>query len=213
MQIKLTCYKINNIMYAKLKNTASKRREAIITLAICLFFVVVTVLILKAMGRPFISNSGFVKIWHGEVVSSENSQHFSDWYSFSHVVHGFLFYFILWLVSKKVPILRNFSVALVIAVVMESAWEIIENTDFIINRYREATIALDYFGDSIVNSTADILFMSLGFMLASRLSVKASLCVVIVFESLLAFVIRDNLALNIIMLIYPIDAIKQWQIG
>ncbi len=204
---------MNNIMYVKLKNAASKRQEAIITLAICLFVVVVTVLILKAMGRPFISNSGFVKIWHGEVVSSENSQHFSDWYSFSHVVHGFLFYFILWLVSKKIPMLRNFSVALVIAVVMESAWEIIENTDFIINRYREATIALDYFGDSILNSTADILFMSIGFMFASRLSIKASLCVVIAFESLLAFVIRDNLALNIIMLIYPIDAIKQWQIG
>lgn len=175
--------------------------------------IAVTVLILKAMGRPFISNGGTVKLWHGAVVSSENSQHLSDWYSFSHIVHGFLFFFILWVVSKKIPLVRKFSIALVIAVVMESIWEIIENTDFVINRYREATIALDYFGDSIINSTADIFFMSLGFMMASRLSVIASLSIVVASEVMLAFVIRDNLLLNIIMLIYPIDAIKEWQLG
>jgi hypothetical protein len=200
-------------MDIKVKSSMLKRQETVITVAICILVIAVTILILKAMGRPLISNSGTVKLWHSEVVSSENSQHLSDWYSFSHIVHGFLFFFILWLVSKKIPLVRKFSIALVIAVVMESIWEIIENTDFIINRYREATIALDYFGDSITNSTADIFFMSLGFMMAARLSVIASLSIVVASEVMLAFVIRDNLALNIIMLIYPIDAIKEWQLG
>ena len=200
-------------MTIKSKSIFLKRRETLITIGICALVVAVTILILKAMGRPLISNSGTVKLWHAEVASSENSQHLSDWYSFSHIVHGFLFFFLLWLISKKIPQIRKFSVGFVIAVVMESIWEVIENTDFIINRYREATIALDYFGDSIINSTSDILFMSLGFMMASRLSVLASVSFVAGSELLLAIVIRDNLALNILMLIYPIDAIKEWQIG
>ena len=200
-------------MTIKSKSSFLKRRETLITIGICVLVVAVTILILKVMGRPFISNSGTVKLWHAEVVSSENSQHLSDWYSFSHIVHGFILFFLLWLISKKIPQIRKFSVGFVIAVVMESIWEVIENTDFIINRYREATIALDYFGDSIINSTADILFMSLGFMMASRLSVLASVSFVAGSELLLAIVIRDNLALNILMLIYPIDAIKEWQIG
>ena len=200
-------------MTIKSKSSFLKRRETLITIGICVLVVAVTILILKVMGRPFISNSGTVKLWHAEVVSSENSQHLSDWYSFTHIVHGFLLFFLLWLISKKIPQIRKFSVGFVIAVVMESIWEVIENTDFIINRYREATIALDYFGDSIINSTADILFMSLGFMMASRLSVLASVSFVAGSELLLAIVIRDNLALNILMLIYPIDAIKEWQIG
>ena len=179
-------------MNIKVKSSILNRKETVITAAICILVIAMTILILKAMGRPLISNSGTVKLWHSEVVSSENSQHLSDWYSFSHIVHGFLFFFILWLVSKKIPLVRKFSIALVIAVVMESIWEIVENTDFIINRYREATIA---------------------FMMAARLSVIASLSIVVAFEVMLAFVIRDNLALNIIMLIYPIDAIKEWQLG
>ena len=195
------------------KSHVLKSRETLITIGICVLVVAVTILILKAMGRPFISNSGTVKFWHAEVASSENSQHISDWYTFSHIVHGFLFFFLLWLLSKKIPQIRKFSVGFVIAVVMESAWEVIENTDFIINRYREATIALDYFGDSITNSTSDIFFMSLGFLMASRLSVLASVSFVAASEIMLAIVIRDNLALNILMLIYPIDAIKEWQIG
>ena len=200
-------------MTIKSKSSFLKRRETLITIGICVLVVAVTILILKVMGRPFISNSGTVKLWHAELVSSENSQHLSDWYSFTHIVHGFLLFFLLWLISKKIPQIRKFSVGFVIAVVMESIWEVIENTNFVIYRYREATIALDYFGDSIINSTADILFMSLGFMMASRLSVLASVSLVAGSELLLAIVIRDNLALNILMLIYPIDAIKEWQIG
>ena len=200
-------------MTIKSKSSFLKRRETLITIGICVLVVAVTILILKVMGRPFISNSGTVKLWHAELVSSENSQHLSDWYSFTHTVHGFLLFFLLWLISKKIPQIRKFSVGFVIAVVMESIWEVIENTNFVIYRYREATIALDYFGDSIINSTADILFMSLGFMMASRLSVLASVSFVAASELMLAIVIRDNLALNILMLIYPIDAIKEWQIG
>jgi hypothetical protein len=200
-------------MTIKSKTSFLKRRETLITIGICVLVVAVTILILKVMGRPFISNSGTVKLWHAELVSSENSQHLSDWYSFTHIVHGFLLFFLLWLISKKIPQIRKFSVGFVIAVVMESIWEVIENTNFVIYRYREATIALDYFGDSIINSTADILFMSLGFMMASRLSVLASVSFVAASEIMLAIVIRDNLALNILMLIYPIDAIKEWQIG
>ena len=200
-------------MTIKSKSSFLKRRETLITIGICVLVLAVTILILKVMGRPFISNSGTVKLWHAELVSSENSQHLSDWYSFTHIVHGFLLFFLLWLISKKIPQIRKFSVGFVIAVVMESIWEVIENTNFVIYRYREATIALDYFGDSIINSTADILFMSLGFMMASRLSVLASVSFVAASEIMLAIVIRDNLALNILMLIYPIDAIKEWQIG
>lgn len=200
-------------MTIKSKSSFLKRRETLITIGICVLVVAVTILILKVMGRPFISNSGTVKLWHAELVSSENSQHLSDWYSFTHIVHGFLLFFLLWLISKKIPQIRKFSVGFVIAVVIESIWEVIENTNFVIYRYREATIALDYFGDSIINSTADILFMSLGFMMASRLSVLASVSFVAASELMLAIVIRDNLALNILMLIYPIDAIKEWQIG
>ncbi len=190
-----------------------KKRETLTTICICLITIVVTIVILKLMGRPLISNSGFIKIWHGAVASSENSQHISDWYSFSHITHGFLFFFLLWFMSKKITPLRKFSIALIIAVLIESIWEVIENTDFVINRYREVTIALDYFGDSITNSTADIMFMSLGFILASRLPIIASVSIVAASEIMLALVIRDNLLLNIIMLIYPIDAIKQWQLA
>ena len=197
----------------RLKTCKSKQREIVTTLVLSIIVVLVTIVILKAMGRPWIANSGIVKLWHGEVVSSENSQHLSDWYSFTHIAHGFLFFFILWLISKKIKLFRKFSIAFVVAVTLESIWEIVENTDFVIHRYREATIALDYFGDSIVNSTADIFFMSLGFVLASRLPVMASLLVVVALELMLAFVIRDNLALNILMLIYPIQAVKEWQLG
>lgn len=200
-------------MSTKSKANFYSGREALITLVVCVLVIAATALILRAMGRPLISTLGTVKLWHGEVVSSENSQHISDWYSFTHIVHGFFFCFVLWIVSSILPQLRKFSVCLVVAVVLESIWEVFENTDFIINRYREATVALDYFGDSVINSTADILFMSLGFLMATRLPVLASISIVTASEVMLAIVIRDNLVLNVIMLIWPIEAIKNWQLG
>ena len=175
-------------------------------LAIAAAFVA-TAILLHLEGRLWICSCGKVQVWAGKVCSSDNSQHFLDPYSFSHVLHGFLFF---WLIAWLLPRLKPNS-QLMLAVAVEALWEVFENTNFIINRYRSETAALGYNGDTVVNSFGDIFCCLMGFMIARRLGWRRSLLVFAVLELVLIIWIRDSLLLEILMLVFPIDAIRAFQ--
>lgn len=161
------------------------------------------------MGRTLLGSSGRFGLWEGDIWSSECSQRLADAYSFSHIGHGIIFFAILWLTAGRLPVGTRY----LIAVVIEAGWELLENSPVIIDRYREATMALGYAGDSIINSMSDVVMMSVGFFLAWRLPWWGSALLLAAMEIGCAIWVRDNLTLNVIMLIHPIDAIKEWQMG
>jgi hypothetical protein len=161
------------------------------------------------MGRPPICTCGVVALWEPSADSARTSQMLSDWYSPSHIIHGIIFYGLLWLLFRRWPVEKRFLAALLI----ETAWEIAENTPMVIDRYRQATAALGYTGDSVINSLSDIAMMGLGFLLARRLPLWASIALAVTLEMAALIVIRDNLTLNVLMLLAPNDAIRAWQAG
>jgi hypothetical protein len=164
---------------------------------------------LHALGRLAICRCGYVKLWHGAVFSSENSQHVTDWFSFAHVVAGMVFYWIVTRATRRGPVGLRF----VLVVLIEVTWELAENTPFVMDRYRTYTRSLDYYGDTIVNSVADTAFCMIGFALAYRLPAKATVALALAMELFVGAAIRDNATLDTIMLIYPIQAIRTWQAG
>lgn len=164
---------------------------------------------LLAMGRSPWCRCGVIRLWSGNTWGPENSQQLTDPYTFTHVTHGFLLYGLLALVARGLPLRTR----AVLAIAAESAWEVFENTDMVVERYRAATMALGYYGDSIFNSMGDILACAAGVLLASRLSVRSTVLIAVVLELGLTLWIRDSLLLNVVMLAYPVDAVKTWQLG
>lgn len=187
----------------------SVRRQVIIGILNLLLFLCILIWFERMAGRVWICSCGTVKLWEGAVHSSGNSQHIADWYTPSHIIHGFIFYAIGWMTLRWRPVVYRFTLAAII----ETAWEVLENSPIIIERYRAATISYDYLGDSILNSSFDLIWMAIGFVLALRLPVWMTILLALTAEITTGIIIRDNLTLNVIMLIHPIDAIRVWQSG
>src|SRR3989344_706773 len=158
-------------------------------------------------GRALLGPDGLFGWWDGNIWGSENSQRVADAYSFSHIIHGMIFYWFLWLVARKVPVKYRF----IMALVLEAAWELLENSPIIIDRYRAATIAQGYVGDSVLNSVSDVLMAGIGFVIARYSRVWATVVLIVMMELGCLFWIRDNLTLNVVMLVYHIESLKVWQ--
>jgi hypothetical protein len=177
--------------------------------AIAAGLLVLQALVLTGMGQPPICACGVVRLWAGTVSGPENSQQLTDWYSFSHIIHGIAFYLLFWLLFPRAPLVLRFA----LAIGLEGAWEILENTPLIIERYRQTALAQGYFGDSVVNSLSDTLMAAGGFAFARLMPLWASGALVMALELYVGVTIRDNLTLNIIQLIHPNAAISHWQAG
>lgn len=183
------------------------------TVLVSVVIAVVTIGILLGMGRVPICECGYVKLWHGQINDGGNSQHITDWYTPSHIIHGMIFYALGWwiFVRRGWGGTKAFRWGLPLAVLLEAAWEVFENTPMVIDRFRSVTANWGYSGDSVLNSGADIVWMSFGFWLALRLPVKVTVALAIFGELAAGYVVRDNLTLNVIMLAFPVEAIAEWQ--
>jgi hypothetical protein len=187
--------------------SASPRFSPKFWFGVAIALVIAQIVILYLMGRVPICECGYIKLFEPEVNSPGNSQHIADWYTPSHIIHGFLFFALAWLLFRK----HSVAFKLAFAVLIEAAWEILENTPMVIDHYRSATMAVGYTGDSILNSAMDTVSMALGFYFALKMPVWVTVTVAIIFELFTGWLIRDNLTLNVLMLVYPIEAIKTWQ--
>lgn len=190
-----------------LAETSEQTKRHIFWLAACAAVLVLQIVIEYWAGRIPICECGYIKLFEPVANGPGNSQHLSDWYTPSHIIHGFLFYGLAHLTLRRKPLAAK----LLLALLIESGWELLENSPIIIDRYRTATISLDYYGDSILNSAMDTIFMALGFFFAWRAPITATVAIAIFFEIFTGWLIRDNLTLNVLMLIYPLDAVKAWQ--
>jgi hypothetical protein len=166
-------------------------------------------LALLAMGLPAICTCGYIEWWHANPSGPETSQHLTDWYTYTHVIHGFGLYLLLWLLAPRLSLGQRFA----LAVGLEAGWEILENTPLVVERYRQSALARGYFGDSVVNSVVDTLAAAFGFALARLLPVWSTVALVIAMELFALVMIRDNLTLNILQIIHPSDAVSKWQAG
>jgi len=180
--------------------------------AAALALVGIQIAILHTLGQPFLAASGRILLWGNDPWSPDMSQQLADWYSFSHIIHGFIFFGILRLVAPRLPL----GMRLLLAMGVEIGWEITENSPAVIRHYRQQALAAGYVGDSILNSVSDVVMMSAGFLFASRVPGRTVIALAVAFEIFTAVMIRDNLTLNVINLIAPsgwapIAAIHDWQ--
>jgi hypothetical protein len=178
-------------------------------LAIAAAIVALQGAVILGFGHPLICTCGSIELWHGNAAGPQTSQHVTDWYTFSHISHGFIFYLLLWLIAPR----TSFALRLVLAVCIEASWEILENTPWLVERYRQGALARGYSGDSVLNSVADTFAMAFGFLLARLLPVWTTVALALGMELFTLAMIRDNLALNIIQLLYPTEAMSRWQVG
>ena len=198
----------DNPLHSQLKVSRFSLGSSYIYILAVIAILAFTALVELRMGRPPFCKCGIIRPWSGEIWSNQNSQQLADPYTFTHILHGVLIYALVWLIGRKRLPARGRFVA---AVVLECGWELFENTDFIIRRYRDVTISLDYFGDSVFNSIGDVCAMMTGYFVASKVPVRITVVGGLLLDLFLLFWFRDSLAINILMLIYPVEGIKNWQ--